>query len=250
MVVGIFGLDLTDRHQIRDVCREIAHRFPMIHYLFNNAGVLTEKPTYAKSGNDLHFEVNTLAPLQIIDHLTDALMAAGSATIINTSAGISLQAESLSVSELRAPRQFKKLFGPYLQSKAALNVVTAALALQLAGSRIHVYAVDPGPNRTSLTKGAGTPLWMRLFYWFLPAASKGADKLVRVALQPAPRPPSGCFITGGAVRPLPKGLAAPDFQRLFLQDVRQCAGNATATAQTETMRSGDTLKRPPAKAGP
>ena len=232
MVVGSFQMDLTDRQQLRETCTEIVRAFPVLHYLFNNAGVLTDKPAYAKSGNDLNFEVNTLAPLQIIDLLTDSLKAAGRATIVNTSAGISLRAENLTVPELRAPGSFKKLFGPYLNSKAALNVLTAAVARELAGSGVHAFAVDPGPNRTRLTKGVGTPLWMRLFYWFLPAARKGAAKLVEVALQTAGRPPSGSFITGRIARPLPKALAEPEFQRLFLQDLRRCAADARGATPT------------------
>ena len=163
-VTDVFGIDLASHDDIRRVTGEILTRHPRIDYLFNNAGVLTETLQFSRLGNELHFEVNTLAPLQLVDQLRPALKAAGMATIINTSAGIASGVKALDWAELVRPANFQKLFGPYVRSKQALNVLTAALAPELRTDGIFIRTADPGPTRTRLTQGAGTPLWMRLFY--------------------------------------------------------------------------------------
>lgn len=220
-VRATFAVDLTDRADIRRACARIVEQFSSIDLLFNNAGVLTETLTFAPNGNELHFEVNALAPLQVIECLRPALKSAAHGVIVNTTAGLSLRAKTLDMSELRKPTTFQKLFGPYVNSKAALNVLTAALAIELSPDGIDIRAADPGPNRTTLTKGAGTPLWMRLFYMFLPAPVKGAQKIVDAALSSRWTGTTGIMISDGAARALPEALSDTNFQRGFLASCRQ-----------------------------
>jgi NAD(P)-dependent dehydrogenase (short-subunit alcohol dehydrogenase family) len=220
-VRATFAVDLTDRSDIKMKCARIVEQFPAIDFLFNNAGVLTETLIFAPNGNELHFEVNTLAPLQIIDQLRPSLKGAPRAVVVSTTAGLSLRAKTLDMNELRKPTSFQKLFGPYVNSKAALNVLTAALAVELSPDGIDIRAADPGPNRTALTKGAGTPLWMRLFYMFLPAPVKGAQKIVDAALSSRWSGTTGVMISDGAAQSLPDALSDKNFQRGFLASCRQ-----------------------------
>ena len=222
-VAGTFAVDLSNHLNIRRCTGEIVAAFPAVQYLFNNAGVLPERLEFSAHGNELDFEVNALAPLQLVDGLRPALVNAGGATVVNTSAGLSLQAASLDWDDLVRPHAFTKLFGPYVKSKAALNVLTAALARELAADRVAVRAVDPGPNRTRLTKGAGTPLWMRVFSAFLPSPEKGARKLYDGALSSKWKETTGTFISGGKIRALPPALADPQFQNDFLRRCRERA---------------------------
>lgn len=223
-VVDVFGIDLASREDIPRVTVEILARHPRIDYLFNNAGVLTETLQFSNAGNELHFEVNTLAPLQLIDQLRPALSAAGSAAIVSTSAGIASGVKTLDWDELVHPRSFQKLFGPYVRSKQALNVLTAALAPELRGDGIAIRTADPGPTRTRLTQGAGTPLWMRLFYWALPGPATNARKIVDAALGDRWQGQSGISISGGKIQPIPPALADPVFQAGFLRRCRNHIG--------------------------
>lgn len=226
MVLGCFAMDLADHADIRRVCGEILREYPTIHYLFNNAGVLTETLQFSSYGNELHFEVNTLAPLQLIDFLRPALKSANGACVVSTSAGLSLKAKTLNWDELIRPKTFQKLYGPYVNSKEALNVLTAGMAPELALDKITIRAADPGPNRTGLTKGAGTPLWMRLFYWALPAPSKGAQRIVQPALSEEWGDATGVLISGGKIEKLPEALADGEFQKTFLQRCRERYGES------------------------
>lgn len=223
--VDSIAIDLADHRNIREVTQRITQRYPKIHYLFNNAGVLTDTLQFSKYNNELHFEVNTLAALQLIDQLRPSLAGGAPSVVVNTSAGLSLNAKTLQWKELVRPTTFRKLYGPYVNSKAALNVLTAALAGQLASDGIQLRAADPGPNQTALTKGPGTPLWMRLFYAFLPKPDKGAEKIVNAGFSPEFESMSGVFLTGGKVKPLPPALSGAAFQDQLLQ---RCRAQAAA----------------------
>jgi len=219
-VLGAYGVDLASPADIQRLCTQLLASHPRIDFLFNNAGVLTETMQFSPQGRELHFEVNTLAPLQLIDRLRPALKAAGHAMVVSTSAGIATGAKSLDWTTLLQPIKFKKLYGPYVNSKQALNVITAALAPELSGDGILVRTADPGPNKTRLTKGKGTPLWMRLFYSVLPAPNKGAQKIFDTGFAAKWGDKSGIFVSGGKEMTLPPALASAPFQEDFLRKCR------------------------------
>ncbi len=225
-VRDVFAVDLANHADIRRLTGEVTGKYPRLDYLFNNAGVLTETLQFSGHGNELHFEVNTLAPLQLIDQLRPALQAAGRATVVSTSAGLALGAKTLDWDELLKPAAFRKLYGSYVNSKQALNVLTAALGRELAGDGIVVRTADPGPNKTGLTRGRGTPLWMRLFYSVLPSPDKGARKIFDAAMASQWGDQTGVFISGGKFAALSPPLSDPSFQDQFL---RRCRARAAST---------------------
>jgi NAD(P)-dependent dehydrogenase (short-subunit alcohol dehydrogenase family) len=222
-VLESLAVDLTSHADIKQFSKDLLSRYPKIDYLFNNAGVLTENLQFSQHRNELHFEVNALAPLQLIDQLRPALKAANGAVIVSTSAGLSLGAKTLDWENLVKPKEFKKLYGPYVNSKQALNAITSALEAELLNDRIIVRTADPGPNKTRLTKGKGTPLWMRIFYSFLPSPSKGAQKIFDVAVSPIWGSRSGIFISNGKIQTLPPAVADSEFQTRLLKMCRERA---------------------------
>ena len=224
-VKGVYVADLANRASLRGVVSEILAAHPKIDLLFNNAGILTESLQFSSEGNELHFEVNTLAPLQLIDLLRPALKASGRAVVVSTSAGIASRVKALSIDELVRPTApFKKLYGPYVASKQALNVLTAALAPELQADGILLRTSDPGPVRTRLTRGAGTPMWMRAFYFLLPKPGAGARKIVGAALDERWNGCTGISISGGKPIPLPPALGTRAAQLELLAACRDRAG--------------------------
>ena len=223
IVQATYAVDLANHQDVKRLTNELLGAFPKIDFLFNNAGVLTDTLQSSKHGNEMHFEVNTLAPLQLIDQLRPALKAAGRALVVNTSAGISLGAKELAWDQLIKPKVFKKLYGPYVNSKEALNVITAALGRELAFDGIIVRAADPGPNKTQLTKGPGTPLWMRLFYGLLPSPDRGAHKIFDAGFSLKWEDRTGVFISGGKLAILPPALQTGTFQDELLKKCRERA---------------------------
>ncbi|MDQ2844435.1 MAG: SDR family NAD(P)-dependent oxidoreductase [Acidobacteriota bacterium] len=223
IVQDAFGVDLANHSDIKRLASEILAKHSELSFLFNNAGVLTETLQFSGYGNEMQFEVNTLAPLQLIDSLRPALKKANGAVIVSTSAGLSSRVKELDWNNLVKPKEFDKLFGPYAKSKQALNVVSAALAPELANDKIVIRTADPGPNKTRLTKGAGTPLWMRLFYWLLPTPDKGAKKIFETAAQARWKDKTGIFVTNNKIQALPPALADRKFQADFLRKCRERA---------------------------
>ena len=223
IVQGSFAVDLASHSDIKRLTSEILAKHPKIDFLFNNAGVLTETLQFSGQGNELHFEVNTLAPLQLIDFLRPALKNAGGAFIVNTTAGLANRVTELPWDDLVKPKEFSKLFGPYAKSKQALNVLTAALAPQLAEDGITIRASDPGPTKTALTKGGGTPLWMRVFAFALPTPDKSARKIFGAAFSPKWGNKSGIFISDPKILTLPPALADGNFQQELLRKCRERA---------------------------
>ncbi len=223
VVRDTFAVDLASHAEIKRVAAEILDRYPKIDFLFNNAGVLTETLQFSGHDNELHFEVNTLAPLQMIDYLRPALKHANGATIVSTSAGLAQQAKELNWDDLLKPKEFVKLYGPYVKSKQALNVITVALAQELIEDKIIIRTADPGPNKTRLTKGGGTPLWMRLFYAMLPTPDKGAKKIFDAAFLNKWGDKTGIFISEQKIQSLPPALADRTFQMDFLRKCRERA---------------------------
>ena len=220
-VLDAFAVDLASHADVKRLTSEILGKFPRIDFLFNNAGVLTETLQFSGHGNELHFEVNTLAPLQLIDQLRPALKGTGGAMVVSTSAGIAKGVKALDWDTLVKPTTFKKLYGPYVTSKQALNVLTAALAYELTADKVVIRTADPGPNKTRLTKGKGTPLWMRLFYALLPTPDKGARKILDTGLSAHWGSKTGIFVSSGKEQPLPSALAGRKFQQDFLRKCRE-----------------------------
>ena len=225
-VVASYAVDLADRDSIAGFCEAAGRRFSSIQALFNNAGVLTDKLESSRYGVELGFEVNALAPLQLIDGLRP-LLVAGSGVVVNTTAGIAIGKADLEWNELVRPSSFAKLYGPYVASKQALNVITAALGREMAAERVRVVAADPGPTRTRLTKGSGVPFWMRPFNSLLPSPEHAAGLIFDAGLSAKFKDATGAIISGGRVKTLPDRLATQAFQDAFLQKCRSAVAERT-----------------------
>ena len=61
--IDFFFADLSDQKSIVDIADEIIKKWNNVDIIFNNAGVLLDSIYLSKQENEMHFEVNTLAPL-------------------------------------------------------------------------------------------------------------------------------------------------------------------------------------------
>ncbi len=85
---------------------------------------------------------------------------------------------------------WRSIFGPvYPASKAALNTITLAFAIELEPTGIKVNAVSPGFTKTNLNGYEGTE-----------SVEQGAAEAVRIALL-GPDGPTGTFTRTGGVIP-------------------------------------------------
>lgn len=174
-------LDVTDQRSISAAAERISKEFGRLDVLVNNAGIShAGKPgrplaEVAKSGRAsvasldevrTLFETNVFGVTAVTQAMLPLLRQAAAARIVNVS--------SLSGSlTLNADPNFpyRSVFGMYSASKAALNAVTLALAMDLESTGIKVNAACPGFTATDLNNFEGTR-----------TVKQGAREPVRLAL--------------------------------------------------------------------
>jgi NAD(P)-dependent dehydrogenase (short-subunit alcohol dehydrogenase family) len=217
--VEVVEADLADQDQVRAAAERIGAHHPRIDALFNNAGVLLPEPRPSRHGNDLHLQVNVLAPYMLTRLLRAPLAAAGSAgRVLNVSSGSVWLAGRLRVDELREPRR-GGLTGAYARSKLALTALTNAMAPDYAASSgTALRSADPGGNDTKMTRGGGMPAGAK---WLAPLLLKspevGAGWLVEAALDPRFGDRGGLFVAAGRERRPPRDADDPSIQAALLR---------------------------------
>ncbi len=215
--IETFEADLADQAAIQSVANRILERAPKIEVLFNNAGVLLEKLQYSPQQIEMHFQINTLAPYMLMRLLRPAL-ASSKGICVNTSSAAIMATGKLRLEQLKSPARFRKLFGSYGQSKLALAAVTNALAPDYASDGVVLRNVDPGGNRTGMTRGAGMPAAIRWLLVPLLFASpkKGANLVYQGAIDPKFERQTGIYISGGKITKQPADAVSIDMQKQVL----------------------------------
>ncbi len=207
--LDFFFADLSRREDIFRVCDQIKTSWSEIDILFNNAGVLLPDLQYSAQGNEMHFEVNTLAPYLLTTNLKELFDKSSNASVINTVTDGLEKRTTFDVQELKKPAKFKKLFGSYMQSKFALTLLMNDLAKDWKNVRI--LNVSPGANKTKMTGGDGMPFWLKpLRNLFFAKPTKGAKFLYDAAFDKRFEKLSGVYIQNNKVKDLKIKLEEKD----------------------------------------
>jgi len=212
--LDFFHADLSKRADIKRMGYEVANKWDKLDGLFNNAGVLLDQAYYSAEGNEMHLEVNTLTPYLLTEELMPLLEKGETPFVINTATGGLHNQKGIDIPELKKPTKFRKLLGSYLQSKIAMTALMGYQAGQ--HPKVRFAAVDPGPNKTPMTQGAGMPGWLLpLRNLFFPPPSKGGGLLYKGAFDPAHQGQSGVYITGNKIKPMKFALMKADVEALL-----------------------------------
>src|SRR5206468_7863271 len=81
--VALFLADLSSRAEIRRLAAELCERYPAIHVLVNNAGVINLRRSTTVDGIETVFAVNHLAYFLLTHLLVARLRASAPARIVN-----------------------------------------------------------------------------------------------------------------------------------------------------------------------
>jgi NAD(P)-dependent dehydrogenase (short-subunit alcohol dehydrogenase family) len=143
-VVALPG-DVADRAHALWLVGLGLEQFGRIDVLVNNASSIGPSPMPTLEAYPLDalaqvFEVNTIAPLHLIQLVLPGMRARGEGVIVNVTSDAAVQAYPT--------------WGGYGASKAALEHLSRVLAAELAGSGIRVYVVDPGDMNTQMHRDA------------------------------------------------------------------------------------------------
>ena len=133
-------LDVTNGLKVASLAREIAQE--PIDVLINNAGVYGPRTGFGETNYDEWadvLQVNTLAPLRMVERFVGLVEKSTHKTVVNISSRMG------SISDNTSGGAYI-----YRSSKAALNMVTKSLANDLAGRGIKAICFHPGWVQTDM----------------------------------------------------------------------------------------------------
>ncbi|MEM9984551.1 MAG: SDR family NAD(P)-dependent oxidoreductase [Bacteroidota bacterium] len=209
-----FYADLSDQGSVTQLTQAVASKWEQLDVLFSNAGVLLDKFYLSNQGNEMHLEVNTLAPYLLVKGLAPLFEPADRPTVVHTVTGNMHRQKSLNLEVFQSDASFKKLFGPYLQSKLALTLLSKEM--QALSPKLRVVNVDPGPNKTTMTQGAGMPAWlMPIRNLFFPKPTKGASLLYNGAFDAKFQQEKFAYLTSNKLTPIEQSLTASEKEFLM-----------------------------------
>ena len=148
------ALDVRDEQSRRDFHEAISTQMASLDLLINNAGIISgneEAPlpfgALEQQGLAKVFLVNAIAPLMLTECLFSLLCKGVDPVIVN------ITSDNGSI----ARNHQRGKFG-YSASKAALNMITKILSLELRDQGIKVVALHPGWVKTPMTQHEAAPL--------------------------------------------------------------------------------------------
>jgi NAD(P)-dependent dehydrogenase (short-subunit alcohol dehydrogenase family) len=152
--VDLLLADLQSPQEIEALALQVLDRYPALHVLVNNAGVVNLKRDVTPTGYERTFAVNHLAYFQLTSLLLDRLRASAPARIVNV-ASHGHKFGSIDLDDLQTERKKYGWFRVYCVSKLANVLFTYELARRLEGSGVTANCLHPGAVATSLGKNNG-----------------------------------------------------------------------------------------------
>ncbi len=144
-VTEVLALAADVGEEAEQITRAALGRFGDIDVLINNASEIGPSPMPALE--DYPWEellgvlrINAVAPLHLIQLALPQMKARGEGVIINVTSDAGVQAY--------------RGWGGYGASKAALEHLSRVLAVELEGSGVRIYVVDPGDMNTEMHRRA------------------------------------------------------------------------------------------------
>jgi NAD(P)-dependent dehydrogenase (short-subunit alcohol dehydrogenase family) len=142
-------LDLGDLSSVRAAAETIAARYPALHSVIANAGVMAVPQGTTADGFETHFGVNHLGHFAFVTGLLPSLVAgAPSRAVMLSSVGHRWADIDLGDPNLREGRYRK--FRAYGASKTANVLFALELDARYRGQDVRAFAVHPGGIQTEL----------------------------------------------------------------------------------------------------
>jgi retinol dehydrogenase 12 len=140
--------DLSSQASIRQAAADLQRRYPRLHVLINNAGVIPRRREVTVDGLERQFAVNHLAYFLLTNLLLPQLKASAPSRIINVSSGAHTHV-SMDFDDLQAERDYdpKQV---YSRSKLANILFTYELARRLRGTGVTANCLNPGVVATGM----------------------------------------------------------------------------------------------------
>jgi NAD(P)-dependent dehydrogenase (short-subunit alcohol dehydrogenase family) len=185
MIPDVVPADLSSQTSIRQAALYLRDRYPRLHVLINNAGVIPRQREVTVDGLELQFAVNHLAYFLLTDLLLPQLEAGAPSRIINVSSGAHTHA-AIDFNDLQADRGYESK-QVYSRSKLANILFTYELSRRLRGTGVTANCLNPGVVATGMLadyigiSAIGAPLART----FGAKPEEGAETSIYLASSPA-----------------------------------------------------------------
>ena len=207
--IDFFYADLSDQAQVKTVAQEVKNKWPRVDRLFNNAAILGSGRKQSKQRNELHFEVNALAPYLLTTELKQLLFNSVDARVITTvTAG--MHNRKLQTEKILDDGRGMTL---YAQSKQAAMLLMNDLAKSWNG--VKFSAVDPGPNKTKMTTSEAPGIIKYLARFFFNDPEVGSQRIYNAGFDDRFIAENGIYITGDKVVAVKHGMTEQDKKALL-----------------------------------
>ncbi|MFQ5830562.1 MAG: SDR family oxidoreductase [Candidatus Methylomirabilia bacterium] len=185
--------DLSSQAEIRRLGQELLARYPQIHVLVNNAGVLNVRRSTTVDGIETVFAVNHLAYFLLTHLLLERLRESGHGRIVNV-ASDAHQFGKLDFNDLQNQRHYR-FMQVYGQSKLCNILFTRELAPRIAGTGVSANCLHPGTVATRLGQNNGwlAVLISKALTPVLCTVEQGARTSIYLAASPAVEGVSGKY---------------------------------------------------------
>jgi retinol dehydrogenase-14 len=140
--------DLSSQRSIREAAEDVRARYPKVHVLINNAGVIPQQRETTVDGLEMQFAVNHLAYFLLTNLLLDRLTAAAPARVVNVASGAH-QGGTLDLADLQSQRRYDPV-RVYGRTKLANVLFTYELARRIRATGVTANCLHPGVIATQL----------------------------------------------------------------------------------------------------
>jgi len=190
---ALFLADLSSQAEIRRLAAELRDRFPAIHVLVNNAGVVNLHRTTTVDGIETVFAVNHLGYFLLTHLLLDRLRSSAPARIVNV-ASDAHRFGKIDLDDLGHARRYRTM-RVYGASKLANILFTYELARRLEGTGVTVNSLHPGAVATRLGQNNGrvATLLTKALKPLFRTPEQGAATAIYLASSPAVEGVSGRY---------------------------------------------------------
>jgi NAD(P)-dependent dehydrogenase (short-subunit alcohol dehydrogenase family) len=185
--------DLSSQTSIRRAAADLQRRYPRLHVLINNAGVIPQRRETTVDGLEMQLAVNHLAYFLLTGLLLPQLVAGAPSRIINVSSGAHSHV-SLDFDDLQAERGYRAK-PVYSRSKLANILFTYELSRRLGGTGVTANCLNPGVVATGmLADYMGVPRTGEAFAsTFGAKPEEGAETSIYLASSPEVESVSGKY---------------------------------------------------------
>ena len=193
--VSAMQLDLSRLADVRRFVAEFEDRFPQLHVLINNAGLILADRQLTEDGFESTFQINHLGPFLLTHLLLDKLKASAPSRIVNV-ASAAHRSGSLNFDDLQSERSYGKMRA-YGTTKLCNILFATELARRLKGTGVTAYSLHPGTVRTGFGKDGDTrgffAVGLKIIAPFILSPADGAKTSIHVASTPGIEQHSGGY---------------------------------------------------------